>query len=90
MGHETTFGCSSYEFPTESSGIDTLMRITKYAMIFTGFSYASWHLLRSYVLPRFFHIPEPVDERIGMIEAKVGFYVYCFILHESGLVNFRI
>lgn len=64
---------SSYGFPTRSSGMNTWLRITKYAMIITGFSYASWQLLRSYFLPRFFNIREPAEKRIDVIERKVSF-----------------
>ncbi|VDM92738.1 unnamed protein product, partial [Onchocerca ochengi] len=62
---------SSFDFSTRSSVIDSLLRMTKYTMIITGFSYASWHLLRSYVLPRFFKIPDPVEERVRVIETKM-------------------
>ncbi|VBB28881.1 unnamed protein product [Acanthocheilonema viteae] len=71
MEHEATFG-SSHDFLTKPSGINILLRITKYAMIITSFSYTSWHLLRSYVLPRFFDTTEPVDERIDVIERKIS------------------
>ncbi|CAG9537844.1 unnamed protein product [Cercopithifilaria johnstoni] len=71
MEHEATLG-SSYDFSTKSWGINTWLRITKYAMIITGFSYVSWNFLHSYVLPRFFNIPEPVEKRIDAIERKVS------------------
>ncbi|EFO18550.2 hypothetical protein LOAG_09944 [Loa loa] len=69
MGHAITSG-SSY-FSTGSSGISTLLGLAKYAMIITGFSYASWQLLRSYVLPRFFNVSQPVEKRIHVIEEKI-------------------
>uniref|UniRef100_A0A1I8EKW9 Peroxisomal membrane protein PEX14 n=1 Tax=Wuchereria bancrofti TaxID=6293 RepID=A0A1I8EKW9_WUCBA len=71
MGHTVTSGIS-YDLSTKSSGVNTLLRLTKYAMIITGFSYAGWHLLRSYILPRFFNIPEPFDKRVHMIEEKMN------------------
>ncbi|VDO42425.1 unnamed protein product [Brugia timori] len=76
MGHTVTSGLS-YDLSTKSSGVNTLLCLTKYAMIITGFSYAGWHLLRSYILPRFFNIPEPTDKRVHVIEEKV-----CFQMNE--------
>ncbi|VDK88174.1 unnamed protein product [Litomosoides sigmodontis] len=71
MEHEVMLG-SSCGLPTRSSGIHTWLRITKFAMIVTGFSYASWQLLRSCILPRFFNIREPADKRIDVIERKIS------------------
>uniref|UniRef100_A0A915PM87 Peroxisomal membrane protein PEX14 n=1 Tax=Setaria digitata TaxID=48799 RepID=A0A915PM87_9BILA len=71
MGQCAAIPESSINFSTRSSVTDTLLRLTKLAMIITGFSYASWHLLRSYILPRFFNIPEPVEERVRVIETKM-------------------
>lgn len=96
MDHAVVPG-SSYDFTTRSWGVSNLLRITKYAMIITGFSYASWHLLRSYVLPRFFNIPEPVEKRIHVIEGKVSFQVYFLFsikvdqgISRYGVKNFDI
>uniref|UniRef100_A0A0R3RVP4 Peroxisomal membrane protein PEX14 n=1 Tax=Elaeophora elaphi TaxID=1147741 RepID=A0A0R3RVP4_9BILA len=71
MEHAVTLD-SSHDFSTRLLGINTWFRLTKYAMIISSFSYASWHMVRSYILPRFFNIPEPVDERIYLIEKKIN------------------
>ncbi|KAM3716222.1 Peroxisomal membrane protein [Dirofilaria immitis] len=70
MQHTDTLD-SSLDFSTKPSVIYTLLRMTKYAMIITGFTYASWNLLRSYILPRLLDIPEPVEARVRVVEQKV-------------------
>lgn len=77
VGHAVT-PYPSYDYPTRLSTFNILLGLAKYLMIITGFTYASWRLLRSYVLPRFFNVSEPFEQRIHAIEGKVGFIAYIF------------
>lgn len=45
-------------------------QLAKITLIFTGFTYASWHFLKSVVLPHFGY-PNSTDEQLNELQSKV-------------------
>lgn len=54
------------------SSSSRLMSIVQTASIFGCVSYAGYRFLRSFILPRFFDIPDPATEEVRQLQAQVN------------------
>ncbi|CAD6197134.1 unnamed protein product [Caenorhabditis auriculariae] len=71
VGQPVAYPQGSYPYPPQPSP-NRVASFAQSAVVITAASYAGYRFLRSFVLPRFFNVPDPATEEIRQLQSQVN------------------